>query len=144
MLEIDNKNKQALQLSADAFFSLFFDEPPLDEQNQDEIDEVRQMFKYGFYIDPNYETVEGEDLIEATFYPYKPSEFKYDLYYQFTTTCQIQIKRLNNKEAQYRWYDSDKGTIDGPHTVEVLSNNGAEYIQTLGKSIMFFKGLNKA
>lgn len=80
MLQTDKMNEkldynlneaEILQISNDAYFYFAYKEPCLDEDNYDEIQELKARFKYGFKFDEQYEAsfVEDSDLIECMLIP---------------------------------------------------------------------------
>lgn len=101
----DKNNAQVLQLSNDAFYYLYYEEEPLDENNLDEAEEVMAQFPNGFYIEDNWEAIEGTDLIEATFIPFtKAAEPDYDEYLDITRYVQVRIKWIEKDRKLKAWF----------------------------------------
>ena len=57
MYALSYKNKKTLQLSNDAFFMLYADEEPIDDENREEANEIAQMFLNGFLIADDWDYV---------------------------------------------------------------------------------------
>ena len=67
--KLDYCEDEILQVSNDAYYNLAFKEPCLDEENQDEVNEIKARFPYGFKICPDIEFVENSDLVEIKLIP---------------------------------------------------------------------------
>lgn len=113
-LDYDLKKAGFFQISNDAFYNLKYGEPCFDEENLDEIEELKAMFPYGFKISDKIEFVENTDLIECeiipicvtsslfTHYIIEGKWFKSEYYYS-----------ADRKQAYYRTYNMyDKRFID--------------------------------
>lgn len=60
---------ETVQMSNDAYNYIVNDEPCLDEENIDEVNELYERYPYGFKINPDIEFVENSDLIECSIIP---------------------------------------------------------------------------
>lgn len=142
MLELDASNKQTWQLSNDAFYLLYCGEEPLDEDNRDEANEIAAMFPHGFFIE-SYEVV-GEDLIEAVFIPYKPSDFKVEYFCKMTNEVELQVHYTSSNQVRYRFLHDSKGTImegEVPVFIDRFSNKPC--FKTTGGSVIPIWTLSK-
>lgn len=145
----DKDNAQVLQLSNDAFYYLYYEEEPLDENNLEEAKELMAQFPDGFYIEDNWETIEGTDLIEATFVPFtRRISADYDAYLDITKYVQIQIKWIEKDKRLKAWFVNsltEKTTQLGECVVYIdeykhlcfhTGNQAEEF--TAGKMSLFF------
>lgn len=77
MFEPDYNNSRDFILSNDAFFYLYAEEEPLDDDNLDEALEVAECFPNGFIIKEGWQYID-DDMIEATFIPLVQKEVDFD------------------------------------------------------------------
>lgn len=77
MFEPDYNNSRDFILSNDAFFYLYAEEEPLDDDNLDEALEVAEYFPNGFIIKEGWQYIDN-DMIEATFVPLIQKEVDFD------------------------------------------------------------------
>lgn len=77
MFEPDYNNSRDFILSNDAFFYLYAEEDPLDDDNLDEALEVAECFPNGFIIKEGWQYID-DDMIEATFIPLVQKEVDFD------------------------------------------------------------------
>lgn len=96
-------------LSNDAFFWLKDEEPPLDESNLEEADEIIAMFPNGFVIKDDWKYDE-DDLIEVTFIPYvEDNSITWDG--ESTSCYSFLFKILSHTECYARWQRDSDGHI---------------------------------
>lgn len=135
-LDYNPEKMEIVQLSNDAYHFLAFKEPCLDEDNMDEVKELKEQFPYGFKIEQDIEFVENSDLIECKIIPicesstpfthYKTdgSWFKDEYYYNEDKT-----------KAYYRIYDMHSGRfLDFGWNDVIINKYGHPEIRP-GKSI---------
>lgn len=137
MLEVDYKNGKLLGLSGDAFWSLFLDESPLDEESQAVIKRVQAKFPNGFLVDSDYEIDEEDGTVLATFYPYVLSDFRADYTSRFTKTCCVQAMKLEGNKLLYRWYDEERGELSRGESEIQINQFKKCFFKTEGGSIIF-------
>lgn len=77
MFEPDYSNSRDFILSNDAFFYLYAEEDPLDDDNLEEALEVAECFPNGFIIKEGWRYID-DDMIEATFIPLVQKEVDFD------------------------------------------------------------------
>ncbi|MEG0578595.1 MAG: hypothetical protein RR490_01625 [Niameybacter sp.] len=133
MKVLDYENKQAIQLSNDAFYLLYLQEEPLDEANIEEAEEIAATFPYGFMIEDDYEIVDT-DLIEASFIPYKEDAFKAELYDDVTKYWRIEAIILSPTTIQYRYVLN--GITKEVHEAHIINDNGRTRFTTHDKCII--------
>lgn len=111
-LDYNLDKAEILQLSNDAYFYLTNKEPCLDENNYEEVQELKGRFKYGFKFDDQYgiDFVEDSDMVECKIIPICESStpfthyridgkwFKSEFYYS-----------PDGKQVYYRTYDMCHG-----------------------------------
>ena len=137
MYALNYKDKKTLQLSNDAFFMLYQDEEPIDDENREEAFEIAQMFPNGFLIADDWDYVEDSDIIEATFIPYTKSSFDYDMYFDTFNGWQFQVKLLKDNKIITRYYkdDSDDADFMRLHETTVKVINGKHWAESWSGSV---------
>lgn len=114
MKELDYEKAEIRQLSSDAFFLLLKNEPPLDEDNIKEANEIREMFPDGFEIEDSWKYIE-DGCIEAKFIPYAITESN-EAEWEFEWRC-FNSKGKDrhafkyNSDNSYIWLDEETGRI---------------------------------
>lgn len=110
-LDYSIEDAEIVQLSNDAYYNLAFSEPCLDEENMDEVEEIKARFPYGFKFGPSHEFVDDSDLVECqiipicentsspfTHYCVDGKYFKHEFYYS-----------EDKKRVHYRIYNMHAG-----------------------------------
>lgn len=104
MFQLDYSKAVHLQLSNDAFHYLLYGEECLDDLNLDEAQEIQNMFPHGFWIEDDWQPIEGTDMIEATFVPYedRAQQVDYDLVMDLSAALQLRLTWLNTEKTKAR------------------------------------------
>ena len=124
-LDYNLDKAEILQLSNDAYFCLAHKEPCLDEENMEEVKELKAQFKYGFKFDEQYgiDFVEDSDMIECkiipicecstpfTHYKINGKWYKSEFYYS-----------SDKKQVYYRVYDMYNGCFHDYGWNDVIAN----------------------
>lgn len=105
---LDYSQKQVMQISNDAFYYLYYGEEPLDDDNLEEANEISKMFSSNFYIEDNWEAVENEGLIEATFIPYVKDDWVYEEELEVFGGWTLQIHWIDSNNVKIRFYNPTK------------------------------------
>lgn len=120
---LDNSQEKTLQISNDAFYYLYYDEEPLDENNLIEAKNILAMFSNGFFIKDNWKALKNSDLIEATFIPYIKQEIDYDEYFEITKYIQLQIKWIDTNLIRMWRHNMQNGSRELCGDFKVYTNN---------------------
>lgn len=133
MYRLDFDAKTVVQISNDAFHMLMYDEEPIDPDNAEEAEEIKAMFPNSFIIDDNWDYLDDEPgMVECTIIPYKPDDFKYDLYSNQINGWQLQVKIVEPKSTvQYRFYK------EYTHNCKMLEVKQAKLTSVDGKLWLF-------
>lgn len=117
---LDKSKSVIMQVSNDTFFYLKDDEPPLDEANLDEANEILEMFPNGFIISDNWEYVENEsDIIQVTFIPYIEKQEEWDGYAIMFNGWILNFKIANSEFAYIQHYNKNTGEIFGEQDASI-------------------------
>ena len=129
MYKLDPSKKRSFQISNDAFFYIRDGEEPLDELNKEEALEVLEMFPYGFELGEDWEYIEGTDLVQVNFTPYKNGP---DGFYRLSRVWYFQYEWLVPYEVVKIWfYNTETEEVCKQEELEVLySDTGEPYVMT--------------
>lgn len=101
-----------IQITNDAFHFITKREPCLDEDNAEEIEELRTRYKYGFAIVGEPVFVEDSDLVEITIIPNILSEVEeqYTHYFELFDGWQVEYFYVdNNTKVKIRFFNTKTG-----------------------------------
>ena len=130
-----------MQMSNDAFYYLYYNEEPLDEDNLEEALEILSTFPNGFYIDESWKAVEDSDLIEATLIPYIEDKVDYDEFENITNTAQLQIKWIDSNTIKAWYYNTKTGARKACGNLKVFINkHGHKCFHTGDQEKQFMPG----
>lgn len=114
MKKLDYEKAEIRQLSSDAFFLLLKNEPPLDEDNIEEADEIKEMFPNGFEIEDSWRYAE-DGCVEAKFIPYiitEDNEVKYEFKWRgYNSKGKDRYVFRYNSDNSYIWLDEETGKV---------------------------------
>lgn len=140
---IDYSNKKEIILSNDAFFYLYKEEEPLDDNNIEEALEIAEMFETGFIIEEGWKPIPNSDLIEAVFIPTISAEQDFDMHNILSKDIEVRIKQSGPGRVKAWIYikSSDKSVDLGE--AEIFTNKyGLKCFATgdyaNGKGCLFF------
>lgn len=148
MLKLDPNKTKLRQLTNDAFFWLYSNEEPIDEDNLEEAYEILEMFPEGFKIG-KWEYVE-DDCIEAEFIPY--IQCKEDIIWngEHRTKradnsdfyCGFKFKIINPTTCFARWVNDNNGKIIFEGNCNIIQINGKPWAVTPSNSKIPLWGKN--
>lgn len=105
MLELDYGKKLSMLISNDAFSFLYFEEEPLDDENQKEIDDIIAAYPNGYFIeDYDYEL----HKVRVEIIPYVESAFSAQFIVEMINSWTIEYKIVGEK-VEYRFNHYKKG-----------------------------------
>ena len=118
-------------LSNDAFFWLFAEEEPLDEENLEEAEEIQALFPNGFIIQEGW-TYEDEDSIKATFIPYvldNVSDWDGENRDNDKNAVSFKFRILAFNKCYVRWVNENTGKLiyEGECEVKYIASNPWAY-----------------
>ena len=139
----DFDSAQLRQISNDTYFFFTRGEEPLDEANQEEIQELQDEFPQGFQLMDEYELVEGTDLVEVLLVPYisyqeeqpetSMTSPEYDYTLPMFNDWEVRYREVDEQTVHAFYYHPLKGiTHEGDYQVQI--KNGNKFI-AIGKSI---------
>lgn len=139
----DTTKATEVQITNDAYYNLAFNEPCLDEENQEEADEIRSMFPNGFMIkEDSIEPVDGTDMVQIIIIP---AIIEDDLYTR-------KIPNINGP-WQYEYYFIDRqnlkihlrivnmqtGKTEEEYDTEIVFQYGHYWIRLIDNSLLSVK-----
>ena len=139
----DFDSAQLRQISNDTYFFFTRGEEPLDETNQEEVQELQDEFPQGFQLMDEYEFVAGTDLVEVLLVPYIPYQEEeleasaaspeYDYTLPMFNDWEVRYKKVDEQTVHAFYYHPSEGaTHEGDYQVQI--KNGNKFI-VIGKSI---------
>lgn len=111
-------NIKTIQVSSDAYYYLRYGEEPIDPDNIDEADELKQTFSPEFRFVSRPEPIQGTDMVEVQISVAEEAKIEGRFIVRFIV--------MPNKETEVRVYDSKSGYVE-KHAVEKLEAIGDAY-----------------
>lgn len=128
ILEPNYLNERAFILSNDAFFYLYAEEPPIDEDNLEEALEVAGYFPAGFIIKDGWQYID-DDMIEAVFVPLVEKEPDFDAEQAMSKICHYRIKLCSDRRhIELYTYFVTSGETKYKGTYELRINSSGKEI----------------
>lgn len=111
-------------VSNDTYFFFANGEPCLDEDNIDEIDELRERYKYGFEFTGNPVFVEDSDLVEISIVPniLVESAETYTHYFNFIGDWRVEFRYENEKQIAMRYFNTKSGEVTDKQVCDIRIN----------------------
>lgn len=131
MFILDKSKAKVWQLSSDAFFYLYSEEPMLDEDNMEEAEEVLASCPNGYEIQDDWAYVD-DDLIAATIIPYSDNIVDYDVEFPLTKDMALWLKWKDSNTVEVWEHHFSTGEIKsyGPGIFDVKTNQfGKRYFE---------------